>query len=143
MDIGFCFVGGFFFISIVTEICHISNCTEYFLQVFNFAFPFTQSLFRHRIPLRRAPGLPLLTCISSASSGIMELYLCIFPVWDPYSPSQSHGSLCQESQFKESNFVQHFRLPLDFFFVALGSPSPAATPGLLQAPSPLGSSPDV
>lgn len=130
----------FFFISIVTEICHISNWTEYFLQVFNFAFPLTQSLFRHRIPPRRAPGLPVLTCIPSASSGITELYPCIFPVRDPYAPSQSHGSFCQESQFKESDFVQHFRLPLDYF-CSSGELQPRCDPRAAPSSLPAGFQP--
>lgn len=137
----FCFVF-FFYISIVTEICHVSNCTEYFLQVFSFAFLLMQSLFRHRIPPCRAPGVPVLTCVPSASSGITELDLCIFPVQDMYTPSQSHGSFFQESQFKELDFMQHFRLLLDYF-CSSGELQPRCSPWAAQAPSPLGSSPDV
>lgn len=129
-----------FFISIVTEICHISNCTEYFLQVFNFAFPLTQSLFRHRIPPHRALGPPVLTCISSFSSGIMELYPCRFPVRDLYTPSQSHGSFFQESQFKESDFVQHFQLPLDYF-CSSGELQPRCDPWAAPSSFPTGFQP--
>lgn len=141
MDIGFCFVVCFFlYIFLVTEICHISNCTEYFLQVFNFAFPLTQSLFRHRVPPRRAPGLPVLTRVPSASAGIAELCPCIFPERDPYTPSQSHGSSCQESQFKESDFVQHFRLPLDYF-CSSGELRPCCDPGAAPSSLPAGLQP--
>lgn len=132
----------FYFVSIVTEICHISNCTEYFLQVFNFAFLLMQSPFRHRIPPCRAPGLPVLTRVPSTSSGKTELDLCIFPVQirtrlhKAMGPSSRRVSLKSWTLCSISNCFW-------IIFVALGSSSPTATPGLLQAPSPLGSSPDV
>lgn len=117
LDIDFFFI----YIYIVTKVCHISNCTEYFLQVFNFAFPLTHSLFRYR-PRHTSQGSKG-RCFKSYSLCLVrdngdKPHPCIFQVRDPYAPSKSHGSFCRESQFKKSDFsfVQHFRLPLDFFF---------------------------
>lgn len=65
---------------------------------------------------------------------------CTFPVRALYAPSQSHGSFFQESQFKESDFVQHFQLPLDYF-CSSGELQPRCNPWAALSSLPTGFQP--
>lgn len=85
----------------------------------------------------RAPCFNLYSLCLVRDNGAV---LCIFPVRALCAHSQSHGSFLQESQFKRSDFVQHFQLPLEYF-CSSGELQPCCDPWAALSSLPTGFQP--